>query len=93
MIDSKPILKLHYFNNRMNCIYRENGFFSIPFDDEEMRNIIRGSANDLKPLFIKCFGNMGSHLLDKFCHFSGDVFEFYNSLGSENKDLFIAFDW
>ena len=93
MIENKEVLKLHRFNKRINCIYREKGFSTLPFDKEKMKIIVKVSADDLSPLFLKCFGDDGDHLLDKFYTYSGNIFEFFCCLDAENKELFVAFDW
>lgn len=89
-----PVLKLYHFNNRLIAIYKKNGFKSIPFDSNEMAKVIETSEKDLTPLFVACFGkSMAFHLLDKFFTYRGDIFEFYGSLDTENKELFCQFDW
>lgn len=91
---NKVLVKLNYFDQRMKANFKVNGFSSLPIhDDNEMAKIIESSEESIKPLFIKCFGEMGSHLLDKYFTCRGNIFEFYGSLDSENKDLFVEFDW
>ncbi|MCW3788501.1 hypothetical protein [Plebeiibacterium sediminum] len=86
--------KLYYFDNRIKSFYEKNGYTNIPFDGNKIQKMIEDSQLELNALFYKIWGSdMGYHLLDKFYDFRGNVYEFFMSLDSSNRELLTGKDW
>jgi len=93
-IPTNTISKLYYFDNRIKSIYQDHGYTSIPFNREEALQMIDNTYADLSELFKKIWGDfMGAHLLDKYYSFSGNIFDLYMSLDSDNRHIFSNTDW
>lgn len=88
------VSKLYYFDNRIKSIYEKYGYTSLPFDGSMVQKIIEKSRKDIALLFDKIWGSsMGFHLLGKFYEFRGNIYEFFMSLDSNNRELFTGKDW
>ncbi|WP_430811567.1 MULTISPECIES: hypothetical protein [unclassified Carboxylicivirga] len=88
------VSKLYYFDNRIKSIYEKHGHTSIPFDGTKVQAMIHEAAKELVALFYKIWGSiMGYHLLNKFYDFRGNVYEFFMSLDSTNRELLTGKDW
>ena len=88
------VSKLFYFDSRIKSFYEKNGYTSVPFDGSEVQKMIEGSRKNIAALFDKIWGDsMGFHLLGKFYEFRGNIYEFYMSLDSNNRQLFSEKNW
>ena len=88
------VSKLFYFDNRIKSFYEKNGYTSLPFESKMVLKMIDDSQLELNELFFKIWGStMGYHLLSKFYDFRGNVFEFFMSLDSDNRNRFTSINW
>ena len=93
-IPINTISKLYYFDIRIKSIYKNYGYTSVPFERENIRMMIDETYAELSTLFKKIWGDsMGSHLLDKFYSFDGNILDLYMSLDCNNKLIFSKKDW
>jgi hypothetical protein len=88
------VSKLYYLDTRIKSFYEKHGYSSIPFDGRKVQEMIQASQKELRELFVKIWGDfMGSHLLDKFYDYRGNVLDFYTSLDGSNRQLLSNKDW
>ncbi len=94
ILHPNTITKLYYLENRIKSFYEKKGYSSLPFDGRKVQEMIQASQKELAELFLKIWGDyMGSHLLDKFYGYRGNVLDFYMSLDDKNRQLLSQKDW
>ena len=93
-LSPNTVSKLNYFDNRIKSFYEKNGYTNIPFDSKEVQKIIEGSQLELNALFYKIWGSsMCYHLLDEFYDSRGNIYEFFMSLDTENRERLTTINW